>query len=91
MRCVYVKIHKSLIKYEVGLSFLFFFLPIVMKKKAPVLWDTGQLLGSHFGAVGHSGCSGQSRIEQKNSHIPKIVPQLPAALELVSVYSTAFS
>lgn len=62
-----------------------------MKKKAAVLWDTGQLLGSHFGAVGHSGYSGQSRIEEKNSDIPKIVPQLPAALEVVSVYSTAFS
>lgn len=45
------------------------------EKNVAVLWDSGQLLGSHFGAVAHSCCSGQSRIEQKSSDIPKIIPQ----------------
>lgn len=61
------------------------------KEKAAILRDTGQLSSSCFGAVAHSCCSGQSRIEWKSSDIPQNVPRLPAALEVVSVYPTAFS
>lgn len=70
-------------------------LSIVMKKKkAAILWDSGQLSGSHFGAAAHSRYSGRSRrIEQKSSDIPKILPSFLqlAALEVASVYSSAFS
>lgn len=84
MRCAYVKSHNSFI----NVKWDFFVLPIVMEK-ATVLWDAGKLSGSHFGAIALS--AGHSRTEQMSSDIPQNIPQLPAALEGVSVHSAAFS